>query len=102
MAREILGNHHRKSPKRWMELRLYGDHGWQTLTNLGCGRGAQRRWTLYCACRSRVACLSELESAIQTDRHNLESDCPEPDEELGSNCRQSQQIRLELGLRLSY
>ena len=25
---------------------------------LGCGRRAQRRWTLYCACRSRVACLS--------------------------------------------
>jgi hypothetical protein len=27
----------------------------------------------------------ELESAIQTDRHNHECDCPEPDEELGSN-----------------
>jgi hypothetical protein len=26
----------------------------------------------------------ELESAIQTHRHNHESDCPEPDEELGS------------------
>jgi hypothetical protein len=29
--------------------------------------------------------LLELESAIQTDRHNHECDCPEPDEELGSN-----------------
>jgi hypothetical protein len=27
----------------------------------------------------------ELESAIQTDRHNHECDCPELDEELGSN-----------------
>jgi len=27
----------------------------------------------------------ELESAIQTDRHNHECDCPEPDEEVGSN-----------------
>jgi hypothetical protein len=27
----------------------------------------------------------ELESAIQTHRHNHECDCPEPDEELGSN-----------------
>ena len=26
----------------------------------------------------------ELESAIQTDRHNHECDCPEPDEELGN------------------
>ena len=25
----------------------------------------------------------ELESAIKTDRHNHECDCPEPDEELG-------------------
>ena len=23
----VLGNHHRKSPQRWMELRLYGDYG---------------------------------------------------------------------------
>jgi hypothetical protein len=29
----------------------------------------------------------ELESAIQTDRHNHEYDCPKPDEELGSNRR---------------
>ena len=29
----------------------------------------------------------ELESAIQTDRYNHECDCPEPDEELGSNRR---------------
>jgi hypothetical protein len=29
----------------------------------------------------------ELESAIQNDRHNHECDCPEPDEELGSNRR---------------
>jgi hypothetical protein len=43
----------------------------------------------------------ELESAIQTDRHNHECDCPEPDEELGSNRRQSQQGRLELGLCLN-
>jgi hypothetical protein len=41
-----------------MELRLYGDYGWQRPTNLGCGRRAQRRWTLYRACRPRVACLS--------------------------------------------
>ena len=27
----------------------------------------------------------ELESAIKTDRHNHECDCPVPDEELGSN-----------------
>jgi hypothetical protein len=27
----------------------------------------------------------ERESAIQTHRHNHECDCPEPDEELGSN-----------------
>ena len=31
--------------------------------------------------------LLELESAIQTARHNHECDCPEPDEELGSNRR---------------
>jgi hypothetical protein len=36
----------------------------------------------------------ELESAIQTHRHNHECDCPEPDEELGSNRRQSQQSRV--------
>ena len=29
--------------------------------------------------------LLELESAIQTDRQNHECNCPEPDEELGSN-----------------
>ena len=29
----------------------------------------------------------KLKSAIQTDRHNHECDCPEPDEELGSNRR---------------
>jgi hypothetical protein len=29
----------------------------------------------------------ELESAIQTYRHNHECDCPEPDEELRSNRR---------------
>ena len=29
----------------------------------------------------------ELECAIQTDRHNYECDCPESDEELGSNRR---------------
>ena len=29
----------------------------------------------------------ELESAIKTDRHNHECDCPEPDEELGSDRR---------------
>jgi hypothetical protein len=29
--------------------------------------------------------LLELESAIQTDRRNHDCDCPEPDEELGSN-----------------
>jgi hypothetical protein len=29
----------------------------------------------------------ELESAIQAHRHNHECDCPEPDEELGSNRR---------------
>jgi hypothetical protein len=27
----------------------------------------------------------ELESAIKTDPHNRECDCPEPDEELGNN-----------------
>src|SRR5947208_13315681 len=41
-----------------MELRLYHYYAWQRPTNLGCGRGAQRRWTLYCGCRSRVARLS--------------------------------------------
>ena len=40
MACEVLGNHHRKSPQRWMELRLYDDYGWQRPTNLGCGRRA--------------------------------------------------------------
>ena len=29
----------------------------------------------------------ELESAIQTRRHNHDCDCPEPDKELGSNRR---------------
>ena len=29
----------------------------------------------------------ELESAIQTDRHNHDCDCPEPDDELGSSRR---------------
>jgi len=43
----------------------------------------------------------ELESAIKTHRHNDECDCPESDEELGNNRRQSQQSRLSLGLRLS-
>jgi hypothetical protein len=56
--REVLANHHRNSPQRWMELRLYLKYGSQGSTILGCGRRAQRRWTLYCACRSRVACLS--------------------------------------------
>ena len=49
---------HQKSPKRWMELRLYGDYGWQRPTNLGCGRRAQRRWTLYCARRGKADCVS--------------------------------------------
>jgi hypothetical protein len=31
-----------------------------------------------------VPAFLELESAIQTDRHNHEFDCPEPDEELGN------------------
>ena len=39
----------------------------------------------------------ELESAIKTHRHNDECDCPESDEELGNNRRQSQQSRLEFG-----
>jgi hypothetical protein len=33
----------------------------------------------------KLTAFVELESAIQTDRHNHECDCPEPDEELGSN-----------------
>jgi len=35
----------------------------------------------------KLPAFLELESAIQTDRHNHEGDCPEPDEELGSNRR---------------
>jgi len=31
-----------------------------------------------------VPAFLELESAIQTDRHSHEFDCPEPDEELGN------------------
>jgi hypothetical protein len=32
-----------------------------------------------------LSAFFELESAIQTDRHNYECDFPEPDEELGSD-----------------
>ena len=44
-----------------------------------------------------LAAFLELESAIQTHRHNHECDCPEPDEVLGDHRWQSQQCRLELG-----
>jgi len=43
----------------------------------------------------------ELESAIQAHRHNHECDCSELHEELGTNRWQSEQNRLELGLRLN-
>ena len=32
---EVLANHHRKSPQRWMELRLYRKYGSQRPTNFG-------------------------------------------------------------------
>jgi hypothetical protein len=54
------------------------------------------------SCVQTKSCLPfSLESAIQTDRHNHECDCPEPDEVLGNHRRQSEQGRLELGLCLS-
>jgi hypothetical protein len=28
-CREVLGNHHRKSPQGWMELRQHDDDGWE-------------------------------------------------------------------------
>src|SRR4029079_9228834 len=48
-SREVLGNHPRKSPRRWMELRLYDDYGWQRPINLGCGpRSARTPEALLC------------------------------------------------------
>ena len=84
-GREVLANHHPKSPQRWMELRLYDDYGWQRPINLGCRRRAQRRWTFIVHADQELPAFLELESAIKTHRHNHECVCPEPDEELGSN-----------------
>jgi hypothetical protein len=53
-----------------MELRLYGDYGWQRATNLGCGRRAHRndgKRFIVRADQELPACL-ELESAIQNHR----------------------------------
>ena len=40
----------------------------------------------YCCMQiQELAAFLERESAIQTDRHNHECDCPEPDEDLGNH-----------------
>jgi hypothetical protein len=103
MAREVLGNHHRKSPQRWMELRLYGDYRWQRPTNLGCGCRAQRRWTLYCAWIKSCLFFSNSNPQLKPTGIIMSAaeSLPEPDEELGDNRRQSQQSWLELALCLS-
>jgi hypothetical protein len=49
-----------------MELRLYGDYGWQRPTNFGCDRGAQRRWTLYCfAAKFRSTVEQTVKNLVQ-------------------------------------
>src|SRR5436190_3144875 len=83
-SREVLANHTPKYPQRWTELRLHLKYGSRRPTSLGRGRRPQRRWTLYSPCKQELPAFLELESAIQTDRHDHEFDCPEPDEELGN------------------
>jgi hypothetical protein len=82
---EVLENHHQKSPQRWMELRLYGDYDGKgrPIWVVAAERSDAGRFIVNSD--QELPAFLELESAIKIHRHNHECDCPERDEELGSN-----------------
>ena len=61
-----------------MELRLYGDYGWQWLTNLVAAAECSSAGRFIVRADQGLLAYLELESAIKTRRHNHECDCPEP------------------------
>ena len=68
-----------------MELRFYGDYGWQRPPIWVVAAERSDAGLFIVHADQELPAFLELESAIQNHRHNHECDCPEPDEELGSN-----------------
>jgi hypothetical protein len=68
-----------------MELRLYGNYGWQRPPNWVVAVERSDAGRFIVNADQELPAFLELESAIKTDRHNHECDSPVPDEELGSN-----------------
>jgi hypothetical protein len=64
-SRAVLANHHQKSARRWMELRLYLKYGSQRATILGCGRRAPDAGRFIVHADQELPAFLELESAIK-------------------------------------
>ena len=64
-GREVLANHHQKSPQRWVELRLYLKYGSQRASNLGCCRRSRRRKRFVVHADEKLTAFVELEAAVQ-------------------------------------
>ncbi len=53
-----------------MELRLYGDYGWQRPTNFGCGRERSEAGRIIVHLDHELPAFLELESAIRMAARN--------------------------------
>jgi hypothetical protein len=82
--REIIAD---KSPQSRLALRLHLKYGSRRPTIWVAAAEREDEGRFIVRADEKLTAFLELESAIQAHRHNHECDCPELDEELGSNRR---------------